>query len=171
MLVPSPETTKPCIYVICAASYELGELHGTWIRADQRIDDIHFEIDLLLRKSPSSYLKGWKIHSSHGFNNLLKGHESLPEIVQIAYTLTGSSRAFTAFTAWKGIKHATVEAFEESYRGEYESVEEFVEERYKALYSIPSVLDGYIDWSRIAENWFPSHFIAIKDVNGVHIFS
>lgn len=39
------------IYVACLASYNSGVLHGEWIDANQSADEIHSEVQSMLRES------------------------------------------------------------------------------------------------------------------------
>ena len=57
----------PRIYVACLASYNAGTLHGEWIEASQSADEIHKEIQSMLRRSREPIAEEWAIHDYEYF--------------------------------------------------------------------------------------------------------
>lgn len=63
---------SPRIYVASLSDYNNGILHGEWIDAGQEPDQIHTEVEAMLKKSPAARKYGdvaeeWAIHDYEGF--------------------------------------------------------------------------------------------------------
>jgi antirestriction protein len=65
-----------------------------------------------------------------------------------------------------------IDIFRDCYAGEYESVEDYVEEVTRECQEIPEWVDYYIDWKSMARDWQMSGDIWSDEVgyNRVHIF-
>ena len=69
------QTTQvtPKIYVACLAAYNNGKLYGKWIDAAQDADEIHEEIQAMLKNSPEPMAEEWAIHDYEGFEGYSLG--------------------------------------------------------------------------------------------------
>jgi antirestriction protein len=120
----------PRIYAACLAAYSSGRLHGAWIDADQSPEDIQSAIADMLAASPEPSAEEWAIHDYEGFGELhLSEWESFDRISAIA---AGVARYGSAFAVWLSYDEsrdpADLRAFEEAYRGEWESLRAYAED-------------------------------------------
>src|ERR1043166_8645444 len=75
----------PRIYVESLADFNAGRSLGTWIPANQSVDEIRKEISLLLRLSGECHAVEWAIHDCEGFGSLqLRDSEDLADVARLA---------------------------------------------------------------------------------------
>jgi antirestriction protein len=132
--VASPELERPDgprIYVASLSDYNDGRLHGEWIDADQPPDDIHRAIRTMLAESRDRSAEEWAIHDYEGFGPLhLSEYESIEHVAMIGQGIAEHGPAFAAWAAqldrtqWE----AELDEFDERYRGQWNSTEEYAEE-------------------------------------------
>ncbi|MCP4316242.1 MAG: antirestriction protein ArdA [Hyphomicrobiales bacterium] len=60
-------TVEPRIYVACLAAYNAGKLHGRWIEATDEPEEIHAQIQAMLKDSPERMAEEYAIHDYEGF--------------------------------------------------------------------------------------------------------
>ena len=120
----------PCIYVACLAAYNASVLHGAWIDADQPADDIHAAVRDMLAASPVPGAEEWAIHDYDGFGLLrLSEWESFERVSAIAQGIAQHGHAFAAWLSYDESRDlADIEAFEEAYRGEWDSLRAYAED-------------------------------------------
>lgn len=123
-------STAPRIYVACLAAYNNGRLHGAWIDANQSADDIAAEVRTMLAASPELGAEEWGIHDYEGFGELrLSEWESFERVSAIAAGIAEHGAAFAAWLSYDESQDATdVQAFEDAYRGEWESLRDYAED-------------------------------------------
>jgi antirestriction protein len=123
-------STSPRIYVACLAAYNAGRLHGAWIDADQSADEIHAEVQAMLTASPQPGAEEWAIHDHEGFGPLtLSEWESFERISAIAAGIEQHGDAFAAWLSYDACRDPVdVTAFEEAYRGEWDSMRVYAED-------------------------------------------
>jgi len=81
--------STPRIYVACLAAYNAGHLHGTWIQANQAVEDIRSEVSAMLTASPEPNAEEWAIHDYEGFGEIrLRAWETLERVTTIAAGIT-----------------------------------------------------------------------------------
>lgn len=162
---------SPRIYVACLAAYNNGKLHGTWIDADQEIEDIWTEIETMLQASPESDAEEWAIHDYEDFCGLeLSEQENLETVATVAQLIAQHGAAFAVYANHRGLKDATEENFEEDYCGEYDSEADYAEEFYRDCYEIPAHLEMYIDWERVAGDLFINDCFSASYNGTLYIF-
>lgn len=143
-LLPFPSEERECldldiprIYVSCLAAYNSGYLHGMWIDATKDPDDIYDDIEWLLTWSPLAIeqeedCEEWAIHDYENFQNIrISEYENIETVSQLANAIEENGKAFALFYENDGHTYDISEAvdrFEESYRGEYKSQEDFAYE-------------------------------------------
>jgi antirestriction protein len=121
--------TTPRIYVACLASYNAGTLHGKWIDADQSAEEIHDDVQRMLAASPESGAEEWAIHDYEGFGALrLSEWESFARVAAIAAGVAEHGPAFTAWLSYDEDRDPDGEAFQDAYRGEWESLKDYAED-------------------------------------------
>lgn len=126
----SPATTAPRIYVACLAAYNNGILHGEWIDADQSADELHEDVQQMLTASPEPGAEEWAIHDYEGFGELrLSEWESFERVAAIAAGVAEHGLAFCAWLTYDADRDpADTSAFEDAYRGEWDSLRAYAED-------------------------------------------
>ena len=122
-------TTTPRIYVACLAAYNNGRLHGEWMDADQSPDELHEAVRQMLTTSPEPGAEEWAIHDYEGFGALrLSEWESFERVSAIATGIAEHGEAFAAWMSYDSERDpADNEAFEDAYRGEWDSLHDYAE--------------------------------------------
>jgi antirestriction protein len=123
-------SAEPRIYVACLAAYNNGRLHGEWIDADQSADELHEAVARMLAASPQPGAEEWAIHDYEGFGALRLGeYESLERVATIAAGIAEHGDAFSAWFSYdEGRDPADTSAFEDAYRGEWDSLRAYAED-------------------------------------------
>jgi len=165
----------PQIYVACLAAYNDGILHGEWIDATQDPEDIHAEIQDMLKKSPIPNAEEWAIHDYSDFGGMrLSEYEDIEHVHELAKALEECGEAFALYADLVGEDYATVESFNDAYHGEWDSEEDFAYDWWEQagyLAQIPEELRCYIDWERVARDLFLDGFMSARLNGNVHVFS
>ena len=117
-------TIQPRVYAACLAAYNNGILHGEWIDADQDADDIHAEIQAMLKRSPIKGAEEWAFHD-HEYMGQISEYESVEHVSEIGQAIAEHGEAFIAFRNYEDAD-ATADDFQERYQGEM-SEEDFAE--------------------------------------------
>lgn len=142
----NPDTPK--IYVACLAAYNGGRLHGSWIDADQDVDDIWSAVQKMLKSSPEPDAEEWAIHSYDGFGGMrLSESESFERVSELGQALVEHGPAFSAYCSVAD--DPTVENFEDASWGEFDSGKDFAQSWYDEMGADLGSLRGYIDWERV----------------------
>ena len=119
-------TDGPRIYVASLSDYNAGRLHGVWIDATQDAEDIQEAVTAMLTESREPNAEEWAIHDYEGFHGLKLGEwESFEKVSELGRLIEEHGGAYAAYVANEGTDYATAEGFEESYAGEWSSVEEY----------------------------------------------
>jgi len=151
----APEPS-PRIYVASLSDYNAGRLHGEWIDANQEPDAIHAEITRMLNASTEPVAEEFAIHDHDGFGSHVNVDE-YDSIERVSLLAGGIAEHGDAFGAWWSVSEPALSfreeldaAFEDQYRGEWESVATYAEQLLddmgatEALRSIPDWLQGHI---------------------------
>lgn len=164
---------EPKIYVACLASYNSGNLHGAWIDADQDKDDLMAEVQAMLKSGPIANAEEWGVHDYEDFGNVwLDQHESLETVAEIARFIVEHGKLGAAVLGYTGCDIAEgKKLLEECYHGVYDSEADFVREFLADVDPIPERLEFYIDYERMARDWFISDFFSLNVGRQVHVFS
>jgi antirestriction protein len=175
-------TDTPRIYVASLSDYNAGRLHGRWIDAAQDVDVIEAEVLEMLAESSEPGAEEWAIHDYDNFGGLRLGEwESFERVAEIAKAIeehgAGPVGAYLSNDS-----SADLADFEECYRGEWPSVEDYAQELAEdcAPFSPGSetarVLESwpysYIDWERAARDLELGGDIWTADApdGGVYVF-
>ncbi len=164
--------TNPRIYVACLAAYNSGRLHGRWIDADQGVDHIWDEINEMLASSPIIGTEEWAIHDYDNFGSInLREWEDIEDVAAMATFIGkhGSVGAELLAHVHDNIEEAE-RLLEECYQGEFESEEDFVHSLHEDMGDIPENLEYYIDYEKMARDYFISDYFSIEVGNKVHVF-
>lgn len=164
---------EPRIYVACLAAYNSGYLHGAWIDADQDEDDLLKEAQAILDSSPIPNAEEWAIHDSEGFGDLrLSEYTSMETVAQLAKFVLEHGDVGVGLLEYNGMNIEEAERMlEECYYGEHESEADFVSDFMEETQPVPEHLQFYIDYERMARDWFVNDFLSINAGGKVHVFS
>jgi antirestriction protein len=164
---------KPKIYVACLAAYNNGYLHGEWIYADQEVDDLYAEIKKILASSPIPDSEEWAIHDYEDFGDVLVNeYTGLETVSALANFVIEHDEVGAAVLAHvNGDIDEANRLLEECYHGEYDSEEDFTESFAEETMVIPEHLSYYIDYEKMARDWFINDFFSIEINYKTHVFS
>jgi len=163
------------IWIGCLASYNSGTLFGKWFPAS----DIREGIAEVLNTSPEHIAEEWFIADYDSFPNLGE-NPSIETVERLAELLAKchDPEAMLAYVSAEGRDYALerAEAFEERYRGRFDSVEDYVSEMCEevfapALNALPELLRYAIDWKSVARDFECSGDIeTIREGGSVLVF-
>lgn len=155
------DTDTPRIYVACLKSYNEGNLIGRWIDATS---DIQEEIQELLKETGG---EEWAIHDYENFGGLsISEYQDLESVAQLGELIEEHGEAFAVFADHEGVEFATVERFEDSYCGEWDSETDYAENLFDDLYEVPDYLVGYIDYEKYARDLFIDSNYSVRGESG-----
>jgi len=162
------------IYVACLASYNNGILHGEWIKDlhDKTADEVHDEIQKILKSSSIKDAEEWAIHD-HEFDINISEYEDIEKVVQIATLTKKYGDIFQSVYSYYNDIDNTIESFENYYRGEFDDELDFSTQLFDEcnLYLIPESLQYYIDYEKFSRDMFLGGDYISFDCNGkTHIF-
>jgi antirestriction protein len=167
------EYTEPKIYVADLAAYTNGKLHGVWINALSELDEMFDSIKDMLKTSPERYAEEYAIHDYEGFDGCsLSEYQSIESVREIAIFLDENPDLGVELLSYfnndiKQAKNATLE----NYQGFYDSLADYAQAITEDSTSIPSHLNYYIDYERMARDIEMSgEIFMIKRNRSVHIF-
>ena len=165
----------PRIYVADLAAYNAGRLHGEWIDATQDPDQIHEEIQAMLKKSPEPDAEEWAIHDFENFGGLqLSESEDMDKVSQVAKLIEEHGPLFAEVVShFGGTQYLddAVEAMEENYQGEYDDLSDWAEQFAKDTGASMENYENYIDWERVGNDAEMGGDIFTVEVDGkVHVF-
>lgn len=174
-------SSQPRIYVASLSDYNAGRLHGAWINAAQEPEQIHAEVEQMLRRSTEPNSEEWAIHDYEGFGPMaLSEYETFETVARIA---EGIVEHGPIFAAWADHLDAAewdhlLGRFDEQYRGEWSSLDEYAEDLLESLgYRLdelgPPELQPYIRFDLHAwANAAATDLIVIPDPasDTVHVF-
>jgi len=144
---------RPWIYVASLSDYNAGILHGSWIDADQEPEELQAEVNEMLARSPSGHAEEFAVHDFELFGDYhVDEYDSLNWISTIASGITEHGPAFAAWAARCDRDGESLERFEDAYRGDWPSIEEYAESLLDDLGclhelddAVPEVLRAYVD--------------------------
>lgn len=172
--------TTPRIYVASLADYNAGRLVGRWIDADQAPEDLHAEIQDMLRQSQEPDAEEWAIHDYEGFGDMtLSESESIRQLSEAAALieehgpLAGDLMGY--FGGASGIDDART-YLEDHYCGVFDSLTDyayqFIQECYaEGLERMGDFLSGYLDYQAIGRDFEMSgNIITFVRDGDLHVF-
>jgi len=172
--------TKPRIYVASLSDYNAGRLLGRWIDANQSVEKLHADIREMLAESKEPPAEEWAIHDYEGFGGLqLAEYASMEDVAGLAKGIEEHGRVFAELTNHFGGLSGLEEArkyMEEGYRGEYESIGDYVEQLLEDCYgdvlrALPDFIRYHIDRDGIASDMEMGGDIFIIEVGrAAHVF-
>lgn len=123
-------------------------------------------------KVPSA--EEWAIHDHEGFEGIEIGENpDLEKVVMHASMLDKHDGAWAAYVGNVGEHYATEDGFNDSYRGEYNSAEDYAEELISECYDLKNMgnLANYIDYESFARDLGFDGYSFVPGGRGVYVFS
>lgn len=167
------EYTEPKIYVADLAADTSGKLHGVWVNALVELDDMMDSINTMLATSPERHTEEYAIHDFEGFEECsLSEYQSIESVRDIAIFLDEypdiGGELLSHFN--NDIKQAQRAAVEQ-YQGCYDSLADYAQVMTEDSTSIPSHLNYYIDYERMARDMeMNGDFFIIVHSQKTHVF-
>jgi antirestriction protein len=166
--------TEPKIYVTDLAAYTNGKLHGVWINALSELDEMLESIKAMLTASPEDYAEEYAIHDYEGFDGCsLSEYQSIESVRNLAIFLNEYPDIGGALLAQfnNDIEQAE-KAATENYQGCYESLADYAQAITEETTSIPSHLQYYIDYEKMARDMEMNgeYFTLTLSQNKVYVF-
>jgi antirestriction protein len=174
-----PRLDTPRIYVASLADYNNGELHGTWIDADQDPDELRTAIAAMLARSTEEVAEDWAIHDFEGFGPFQVGeYESLDVVSAVGLGIAEYGEAFAAYASFAGTDEEALAAFSDCYLGHWSNLEEYAHNMAEefgweaALQQLPENMQPYvsIDYEQVAQ-FLDSTMNIIEAQGGIYVFS
>lgn len=179
------------IYVASLSDYNNAILHGVHIEIDETtdIDEIWDAVNEMLKQSPTAKEMGvpaeeWAIHDYYLGGIAIDESESFEDIITHAQLLAEFGGAWAAYCEHESMPfdgsedaHDVKRRFEDMYRGEYESTEEFAQELADdmGIFSDASrTLQNYFDWESFTRDLFMDDFYYIRPsyhYRSIYVFS
>ena len=138
------ETVTPKVCIQCLASYNAGRLIFEWVDATEGLEGLEAaQAKVAERAIAAAKAAGeWPVYFGEPEEFMLADWEGFPEGTVGEYTqlsevaefaeqveeLADRAEAYTAYVGVVGAQSATIEGFEEAYRGEWDSMADYAEE-------------------------------------------
>lgn len=164
------------IYVADLAAYNSGKLHGAWIDATIELDEIHYQIQSMLKESPESAAEEFAIHDYEGFGVCgLSEYESIESVREKACFIQSADAEELVgelLNYFGGNVGDAKKALEENYNGCHESLADYAQELTEETSEIPRHLVAYIDYERMGRDMELSGDVFSIEAahNEVHVF-
>jgi len=107
------------------------------------------------RGEPYPSAEEFAIHDHEGFGNLVGEYTGIDEVVQLAEAIEEHGDKYTGLRSYGFDHDEAMEKLEESYQGEYESLEDWAEQFLDdtgAFSGAPDMLKTYFDFERYARD-------------------
>ena len=162
------------IYVADLAAYNGGRLYGVWINALDKVDEIHNQVNVMLKNSPEPDSEEWSIHDFEGFGGYgLSEYEDFEHVHDLACFINENPEiAGELLNHFGGDLGEATKSIEENYNGCYTSVADYAQELNEDISEIPDHLAFYIDYEKMGRDMELSGDIFTIETahDEVHIF-
>lgn len=132
----SPEGERrltPRIYVGSLSDYNAGRLHGEWIDASQKLQEVEQAVQAMLARSPTPGAEEYAIHDHEDFGPLhIDEFLPLRTVTRLAAGIAEHGLAYAYWAHGLDSIHLDddyLDRFEEFYVGTFDSVTEFAQEQ------------------------------------------
>jgi len=122
----------PKIYAGSFADHNAGTLHGVWLDATTRPEELLVAIEAMLASSPSPGAEEWAILDTEGFHYVaIEPHDSLALVHELACGIVDRGPAFAAwYRHFRPERPNLIRQFQDAYLGEHWGAEGYVEALY-----------------------------------------
>ena len=159
------------VFIQSLADYNAGRIVGEWVDVSEMdIDALWDAINKILSQSQEENAEEWEVAGYEGFYELTPTHPKT--IIKVAETLAEHGEAYAIYALYVGENYATVEGFEDSYHGTWDSFLEFATEMFDECYlsELPEHLRYYIDYEAFARDLSMDYYHEQGEDGKVHIF-
>jgi len=164
------QQVSPRIYVACLAAYSNGHLHGEWIDIENE-EQIRDEINSVLKTSPIAGAEEWAIHDYEGVGNISE-YESIEKLVAYAEFIKEHGEIGLAVLEHYNNQIDEAKDALNYFHGEHDSEEDFTIDFVNSIgMEIPKHLEYYIDYKRMARDYFINDFFSIEYGSSILVFS
>jgi len=156
----------PRIFVVCLATYVNGKLHGTLIECDRTDDGIWVKFNAMLAKASKPRVEDWAIPDFENLLGIQNGdYNPVEQIAELTRTVKERGKAFAVYCHHYG-EAATPEKFQAHYLGKFRNDEDFVYQQFSKSGKLAEleelgIVEDYLDFEAIADDWFVNSHIAI----------
>lgn len=173
---------RPRIWVGSLADYNAGHLHGDWLDAAVTDEELRAAVERTLASSHEPDAEEYGIFDYDEFGAFQVGeHEQLDVVARVARGIAEYGPAFAAYAQLHDADPGMLDAFTDSYSGDYDSPEDWAREvLHDGLETaidaaVPDALRGYVSidyagFARDAELSGDVHFEPSSDAR-VHVFT
>ena len=151
---PTPEITKPRIYVACLASHNEGIPHGAWMDATRGREGLFEDIERILRASPAHGAEEYAILEHEGFCGLTIEADADPNDVSIMADFVVRQGAFGVAVAnhCSGDVDVATGKIMDDYIGAYPCLADYLRGYAEREVEIPGMVEDYIGWKEMADD-------------------
>lgn len=160
------------IYVACLASYNAGTLHGKWIDLEGKdVDEVNEEIQAMLTDSPEPDAEEWAIHDYESEFYTIEEYSDIRELCKAQELLEEHGPAILAYADHIGadLDDSLKSSFEDAYRGEYSTEQEYAEQLIDDCYDLDRIMGNlayYFDYQAFTRDLFISDCFSIDTPDG-----
>lgn len=182
-----PSGYSPRVWVGVLADYNNGRLHGAWMDATLEPEDLERAVQFMLRHSETPDAEEWAIFDHEDFGGYeIERYTSFATVSRIAHGVARHGPAFAEWVSTVGEQSEellTDEAFQDHYEGEWDSLEDYVEDVlqetdfYRNLdealeRTVPEDLRRHVkvDLEGIAEEWEQGLYVVEGNNGKVFVF-
>ena len=142
------------IYVADLSAYNGGRLHGVWINALDKVDEIQDQVNAMLKNSSEPDSEEWSIHDFEGFGGYgLSEYDSFERVHDLACFIEENPElGGELLNYFSGDLYEAKKATEENYSGCYSSVADYAQELTEDTSEIPDHLAFYIDYKKMGRD-------------------
>ena len=176
MNITNTETSKnenlPQVYIACLSAYSSGYLHGAWCEATDE-DIIRETIKEVLETSPVSNAREYAIHDYDNFYGYSLGeYPNISELVEAAEFIYEHEELGAELISYFGDIEYAKKAMEDSYQGEYTSLEDYAYHFASDTMEIPEHIEPYFNYEKFGRDMELSGDIFIVELGyrNIHVF-
>jgi antirestriction protein len=179
----TPSGHSPRIWVGSLADYNNGQLYGAWLDATLEPDELHAAVRFMLRTSDTPGAEEWSIMDYDDFGGYeVSEWSSFATVSLIAQGIAEHGGAYAAWVNYVGDTSGELlepERFRDHYLGEWESLENYVEDVLQESgfferldEALPEDLRRYVkvDVEGIGEEWEQGLYVVERPEGGVWVF-
>ena len=164
---------KPRFYVVCAASYAQGKMHGRWIDPMQAPELMQAQIAEMISESPTPHAKDWAIHHTEGFGYKGTFHDELDILHEKARFISAYGALGLKLLDRYNDPQRAYYMWDEHYHGVYESKMDFAIGLCSEYSHQPLIaqLKNHVDYKGLSESLFEKDYFFIALPEGLHVFT
>ena len=159
------------VFIQSIADYNAGRIIGEWVDVSgMNTDDLWNAINEILAQSKEDNAEEWEIADYDGFYGLTPC--SVEKIIELSQAITEHGAAYAIYASYVGESYASIEGFEDSYCGEWESFEDYAEQLFDECYlhEVPESIRFYIDYEAFTRDLAMDYHYDAESYGKVHVF-